>query len=60
MTTRRFAPPWSVEDIDAAFVVKDHSGQGQFPHRERSLQFRRISVTASAGARFAEGVSDYG
>jgi hypothetical protein len=24
---RRFPPPWSVEDIDAAFVVKDNSGQ---------------------------------
>ena len=27
MPTRRFPPPWSVEDIDAAFVVKDGSGQ---------------------------------
>jgi hypothetical protein len=25
---RRFPPPWSVEDIDAAFVVKDSNGQG--------------------------------
>ncbi len=24
---RRFPPPWSVEDIGAAFVVKDGSGQ---------------------------------
>jgi len=24
---RRFPPPWSVEDVDAAFVVKDGSGQ---------------------------------
>jgi len=27
MPFRRFPPPWSVEDIDAAFVVKDGSGQ---------------------------------
>jgi hypothetical protein len=27
MTPRRFTPSWSVEDIGAAFVVKDHSGQ---------------------------------
>jgi hypothetical protein len=27
MTARRFPPPWSVEDIDAAFVVRDHTGQ---------------------------------
>jgi hypothetical protein len=24
---RRFPPPWSVEGIGAAFVVRDHSGQ---------------------------------
>jgi hypothetical protein len=24
---RRFPPPWTFEDIDAAFVVKDGSGQ---------------------------------
>jgi hypothetical protein len=27
MAERRFPPPWTVEDIDAAFVVKDGSGQ---------------------------------
>ena len=26
-TSRRFPPPWSAEDIDAAFVVKHGSGQ---------------------------------
>jgi hypothetical protein len=26
-TPRRFPPPWSVEELDAAFVVKDSSGQ---------------------------------
>jgi hypothetical protein len=26
MTVRRFPPPWSVEDIGAAFVVKDSTG----------------------------------
>jgi hypothetical protein len=33
---RRFPPPWSVEDIDAAFVVKDGSGQklGYFYYEE--------------------------
>ncbi len=24
---RRFPPPWSIEDIDAAFLVKDATGQ---------------------------------
>ncbi len=27
MAERRFPPPWSVEDIEACFVVKDSSGQ---------------------------------
>jgi len=27
LTARRFPPPWSVEDIGAAFVVKDSAGQ---------------------------------
>jgi len=27
VTTRRFPPPWSVEELDACYVVRDHSGQ---------------------------------
>ena len=27
MPTRRFPPPWTVEDTGAAFVVRDHGGQ---------------------------------
>jgi hypothetical protein len=27
MPARRFPPPWSAEDIGAAFVVRDHNGQ---------------------------------
>jgi hypothetical protein len=27
MNKRRFPPPWTVEDLDAAFVVKDANGQ---------------------------------
>jgi hypothetical protein len=27
MTSRRFPPPWTVEDIGAAFVVRDANGQ---------------------------------
>jgi hypothetical protein len=27
MPTRRFTPPWTIEDIGAAFVVKDSNGQ---------------------------------
>ena len=27
MTPRRFPPPWSVEELEACFVVKDGAGQ---------------------------------
>ena len=27
MTVRRFPPPWTVEELDACFVVRDHNGQ---------------------------------
>jgi hypothetical protein len=27
MATRRFPAPWSVEDVDGAFAVKDGGGQ---------------------------------
>jgi hypothetical protein len=26
-SARRFPPPWSVEEQDACFVVRDHNGQ---------------------------------
>jgi hypothetical protein len=28
MLPRRFTPPWTIDDIDAAFVVCDQNGQG--------------------------------
>ena len=27
MTPRRFPPPWSAEELEACFVIRDHSGQ---------------------------------
>jgi hypothetical protein len=38
MPERRFPPPWSVEDIGAAFVVKDAAGQkpGYFYYEEEA------------------------
>jgi hypothetical protein len=27
MPSRRFPPPWTVEDIGTAFVVRDNNGQ---------------------------------
>jgi hypothetical protein len=27
MPARRFPPPWTVEELEACFVVRDHNGQ---------------------------------
>jgi hypothetical protein len=27
MIPRRFPPPWSVDEIEACFIVRDHNGQ---------------------------------
>ena len=27
MTARRFPPPWSIDELEACFVVRDHDGQ---------------------------------
>ena len=27
VTPRRFPPPWSVEETDACFIIRDHNGQ---------------------------------
>jgi hypothetical protein len=27
MPSRRFPPPWTVEETDACFIVRDHNGQ---------------------------------
>ena len=36
MTSRRFPPPWSIEELPACFIVKDASGQtlGYFYYEE--------------------------
>jgi hypothetical protein len=41
MPARRFPPPWSVEDIGAAFVVKDGAGQSS---RMSAGQARVLSI----------------
>ncbi len=57
MPNRRFPPPWSVEDIGAAFVVKDATGQKLVyvyyeaePGRViESLSFTNASLEADEG-----------
>jgi hypothetical protein len=49
MPQRRFPPPWSVEDIGAAFVVKDSAGQKlcRAEHIMRIWHANRLSSCAS-------------
>jgi hypothetical protein len=35
MTSRRFPPPWSVEEQPLCFVVRDHNGQASAAARSR-------------------------
>jgi hypothetical protein len=49
MSQRRFPPPWSVEELDACFVVKDHAGQRltyvYFPRKSRRAGIDFFCVT---------------
>jgi hypothetical protein len=37
MPQRRFPPPWSIEELDAAFVVKDANGRSWRGASKRSI-----------------------
>jgi len=52
MNARRFPPPWSVEELDACFVVKDSSGQK--PSYTR-FQRARVLPTPTSGWTFLTG-----
>jgi hypothetical protein len=53
MPERRFTPPWSVEDIGAAFVVKDGSGQklGYFCYEEEAGRRSTATMLSKDEAR---------
>ena len=68
MPSRRFPPPWSVEEQPACFIVRDHNGQAlayvyfeDEPGRRSAAKLlskdeaRRIAVDIATGA-FAEAV----
>jgi hypothetical protein len=38
MSVRRFPPPWSVEELEACFVVKDRGGQASLAGDRRPNQ----------------------
>jgi hypothetical protein len=51
-TSRRFPPPWSIDEQSACFVVRDHNGQ-QLAHVYFEDERRRA---AALGARFARSL----
>jgi hypothetical protein len=44
MANRRFPPPWSVEELDACFVVKDGAGQNSHVYFEDEPGRRSAAV----------------
>jgi len=44
--TRRFLPPWTIEDANAAcFIVRDHSGQAlAYVYFEEEIDRRRMTL----------------
>jgi len=44
---RRFPPPWSVEEMEACFIVKDHTG-----HKLAYVRFEDESGRRAAGMAF--------
>jgi hypothetical protein len=43
LTERRFSPPWSAEETDACFIVKDHNGKSLSISRRSPAGERRPS-----------------
>jgi hypothetical protein len=67
MTPRRFPPPWSVEDIDAAFVVKDSAGrklayvyfedeQGRRAAAKQPTGWKRVVQRGFCGDRITDAI----
>jgi hypothetical protein len=54
--SRRFPPPWTVEDIGAAFVVRDHNGQAPpaLPEPMTALTYE-VRLTLK-GSRFSSSM----
>ena len=50
-TPRRFLPPWTVEELDACFVVRDHNGQAlAYVAFNCSTGSRRVGVSCPAAS----------
>jgi hypothetical protein len=56
MSERHFPPPWSVEELDSCFVVKDANGQAlayMYFEKEPRRRFRRELLTRDEAQRIA-------
>ena len=56
MPERNFPPPWSVEELDSCFVVKDANGQALayiYFEKEPRRRFRRELLTRDEAQRIA-------
>jgi hypothetical protein len=60
---RRFPPPWSIEEIDACFIIRDDNGRalaygllrgGAGPASDRQAAHQRISTAASPRPLYVE------
>ena len=57
MAARRFPPPWSVEELDTCFVVRDHNGQQLayvYFEGHRTVSMRVPWVVTNAGVSLAD------
>jgi hypothetical protein len=62
VTAHRFPPPWSVEDIGAAFVVKDSNGQSLayvYYEDERQRRVAAKMLTKDEARRISPSCQSY-
>ena len=58
MPARRFPPPWSVEELDACFVVTDSAGQQLAYGYFEDEPGRAFSTTVMSRRRFVIVITD--